>query len=167
MVLAEFERIQIAGDGASLRKRLEQKSELLRRAASVYAEVVEFREAEWVTAALYKVGNSYELFAEALRNAPMPAGFNEEQSQAYRDQLAMFIVPIEERALEAYEGGYRKALELRVFNRWTQKLREGLTRLNEVEYPPLREMGAEMAQDTLLEPPAALVGLERGARQAG
>jgi TolA-binding protein len=161
MVLSEFEKIQIGGERASLAKRLQQKSELLRKAASVYGEVVEFQVAEWVTAALYKIGRSYELFADALRNAPMPEGLNEEQQQAYRDQLAMFIVPIEERALEAYEGGYQKALELRVFNHWTQMLREGLTRLNEVQYPPLREIGAEIGGDRLLALPAPYATLQR------
>jgi hypothetical protein len=167
LALAEFERIQISGERASLQRRLEQKAELLRKAAAIYGEVIEFKEAEWVTAALYKIGNSYELFAEALREAPMPDGLNEEQQQAYRDQLAMFIVPIEERALEAYEGGYRKAIELRMFNRWTQKLREGLTRLNEVQYPPLREIGVEMARDRLIAMPQPLETLMRGDAAAG
>jgi TolA-binding protein len=161
LVLAEFAKIQIGGERASLAKRLQQKSELLRKAAGVYSEVVELKVAEWVTAALYKIGSSYELFAEALRNAPMPDGLNEEQQQAYRDQLAMFIVPIEERALEAYEGGYHKALELRVFNHWTEMLRQGLTRLNEVQYPPLREIGAEIATDRLLPAPAPYAALQR------
>jgi TolA-binding protein len=161
LVLAEFERIQIGGDRGTLPKRLQQKSDLLRKAAAVYGEVVEFQVAEWVTAALYKIGNSYELFAEALRNAPMPDGLNEEQQQAYRDQLSMFIVPIEERALEAYEGGYRKAIELRVFNHWTEMLREGLTRLNEVQYPPLREIGADIASDRLLQAPPPFNALQR------
>jgi cellulose synthase operon protein C len=161
LVLADFERIRIAGERGTLAKRLEQKSELLRKAAGIYGDVVEYKVAEWVTAALFKIGQSYEMFADALRNAPVPKGMNEEQEQAYRDQLAMFIVPIEERALAAYEGGYRKAIELRVFNHWTQRLREGLTRLNQVEYPPLREIGTEMAVSSSLAPPDPLTGLRR------
>jgi TolA-binding protein len=160
-VLAEFEQIEIGGDGGSLKKRLDQKSELLRKAAVIYGEVVEFQVAEWVTAALYKIGRSYELFAESLRSAPMPDGLNEAQQQAYRDQLAMFIVPIEERALEAYEGGYKKAVELHVFNHWTQMLREGLTRLNQVQYPPLREIGADIASGYELPAPAPYASLQR------
>jgi cellulose synthase operon protein C len=167
LMLAEFERIRIAGERGTLGKRLEQKSELLRKAAAIYGEVVEYKVAEWVTAALFKIGQSYEMFADALRNAPVPKGLNDEQEQAYRDQLAMFIVPIEERALEAYEGGYRKALELRVFNHWTQKLREGLTRLNQVEYPPLREIGTEMAVASSLSPPDPLTELRREQAVAG
>lgn len=166
LVLSEFEKIRIAGESATLGKRLQQKSELLRKAAAIYAQVVEYKVAEWVTAALFKIGQSYELFADSLRNAPVPKGLNAEQEQAYRDQLAMFIVPIEERALEAYEGGYRKALELRVFNAWTQQLREGLTRLNQVEYPPLREIGADIAVGAPLSQPQMLAGLQRGQQAA-
>ncbi|MDD9937460.1 MAG: tetratricopeptide repeat protein [Myxococcales bacterium] len=162
LVLAEFDRIRIEGDVKNLGKRLEKKSELLKKASAIYGDVVEYRVAEWVTAALFKIGQSYELFAESLREAPVPEGLNEEEEQAYRDQLVMFIVPIEERALEAYEGGYQKALELRVFNRWTQKLREGLTRLNDVEYPPLRELGGEIATGKLLPEPTPYEGLRRG-----
>jgi cellulose synthase operon protein C len=147
-----------------LRKRLEQKSELLRKAAEVYGDVVDFRVSEWLTAALYKIGQSYELFAESLRDAPMPDNLSEAETQAYRDELAKFIVPIEERALEAYEGGYHKALELRVFNTWTQKQREALTRLNDVEYPPLREAGAELAEAQVLPLPEAYDGLRRVAQ---
>jgi TolA-binding protein len=159
--LAQFARVEIAGDVAGLRKRLAQKSDLLRKAAEIYADVVDYRVSEWVTAALYKIGQSYELFAESLRKAPIPSGLSEQEEQTYRDELAKFIVPIEERALEAYEGGYRKALELHVFNDWTQKQREGLTRLNDVEYPPLKEAGAGLAEAQLLPVPAPLDGLRR------
>jgi hypothetical protein len=164
--LAQFERIEIAGDVSGLRKRLAQKSDLLRKAAEIYGDVVEYRVSEWVTAALYKIGQSYELFAEALRKAPVPNGLSEQEEQAYRDELAKFIVPIEERALEAYESGYHKALELHVFNAWTQKQREGLTRLNDVEYPPLKEAGAGLAEAQLLPMPAPLDGLRRVATTA-
>ena len=159
--LAAFEKVKIEGDIAGLRKRLAHKSELLRKAAEIYGDVVEYRVSEWVTAALYKIGQSYELFAESLRSAPVPPNLNEAEEQAYRDELAKFIVPIEERALEAYESGYRKALELHVFNTWTQKQREALTRLNDVEYPPLREAGAGLAEAQLLPLPAPISELRR------
>lgn len=162
-VLAEMEAIQITGEPRTLGKRLEQKAELLRKASALYLDVVELRVAEWVTAALFKIGRSYELFADGLRGAPIPSGLSEDEEQSYRDQLGAFIVPIEEKALEAYEGGYRKALELEVLNRWTEELRAGLTRLNEVQYPPLRELGAESVGEPPLAVPQPLLGLRRGA----
>ena len=161
-ILRQFEAITIDGDVAGLRQRLERKSQLLRQAAEAFRDVVELRVAEWVTAALYQVGHSYELFASGLRDAPVPENLTEEEEQAYRDQLAYFIVPIEEQALEAYEGGYRTAIELRIYNRWTAELRAGLTRLNDVQYPPLRELGGELHEGARLAPMRPLDGLRRG-----
>ncbi|MDW8362912.1 MAG: tetratricopeptide repeat protein [Myxococcales bacterium] len=161
LVLREFEAVRIEGDVAGLRQRLERKSQLLARAATIYTDVVEFRVAEWVTAALYRIGQVYEQFAESLRGAPVPEGLNEEERQSYQDQLAAFVVPIEERALSAYEGGYRKALELRIYNTWTARLREALTRLNDVQYPPLREMGIGVREAAPLPMPEPIGGLRR------
>jgi TolA-binding protein len=161
-VLSEYEAIRIAGDIGGLRQRLERKSQLLQRAALIYADVVEFGVPEWVTAALYQIGRSYELFAEAMREFEVPEGLSEEEEQAYRDQLAMFIVPMEDRALEAYEGGYQKAIELRIFNEWTARLREALTRLNDVAYPPLREVGGALPERATLPIPQPVRGVRRG-----
>lgn len=160
-VLAEYEQIQIAGPSEGLRQRLQRKSELLQRAALIYADVVEFGVAEWVTASLYQIGRSYELFAEAMREFELPEGLSEEEQQVYMDQLAMFIIPMEERALEAYEGGYNKALELRIYNRWTARLLEALQRLNDVQYPPMRESGGAVVEASPLPMPAPLDGLRR------
>jgi TolA-binding protein len=160
--LRQYEEIQIAGPMEGLRQRLQQKSEFLRRAAEAFADVVEYQVAEYVTAALFQIGRSYELYAEGLRNAPVPEGLSEEEEMAYFDQLSSFVIPIEERALEAYMGGYETALELRIFNRWTASLREGLTRLNDVQFPPLREMGGDIADAAPIPMPAPLDGLRRG-----
>ncbi len=146
LVMADYEAISIAGEMRGLRERLQRKAALLQSAARLYAQVVEFGVPEWVTAALFRIGRGYELFAEALRDAPIPEELNEEERQVYQDELMAFVVPMEERALEAYEGGYQKALQMRIFNRWTAKLREGLTRLNDVQYPPLREAGGRIVE---------------------
>jgi TolA-binding protein len=159
--LAAFEKVTIEGDAAGLGKRLALKSELLRKAAEIYSDVVSYRVSEWVTAALYKIGRSYELFAESLREVSVPPNLSEQEEQTYRDELAKFIVPIEERALEAYENGYRKALELHVYNTWTEKQRQALTRLNDIEYPPLREAGTELSDAQPLPLPEPLTELRR------
>jgi len=161
-VLARYEAVEIAGDQAGLGDRLQRKSALLREAATIYADTVGFGVAEWVTASLFQIGQSYELFAEAMRAFEIPEGLSEEEEQVYMDQLARFIVPMEERALEAYEGGYQRALELHIYNSWTARLREGLTRLNDVQYPPLREAGGRIAEGSALPLPAPLESLSRG-----
>jgi TolA-binding protein len=162
-ILRRYEAIAIAGPMEGLGDRLTQKSQLLAEAARAFAEVVELNVAEWVTAALFQIGRSYELYAISLREFAIPPNLTEEEEQAYYDQLGMAIVPIEERALEAYEGGYNRAIELGIYNEWTASLREGLTRLNDVAYPPLREAGIATTDGTSLPMPAPLDGLRRGA----
>jgi tetratricopeptide (TPR) repeat protein len=159
--LRDFDSVKIEGDVRGLSGRLKAKSKLLGRAASIYADVVGFEVAEWVTAALYKIGQTYERFAKALNDAPVPERLSEQEQQVYRDELSMFVVPIEERALEAYEGGYKKARELGIYNKWTVLMREGLTRMNEVEYPPIRELGGEIAYDSPVAQGPVLKGLQR------
>lgn len=160
-VLARYEAIQIAGDTAGLRDRLQQKSELLREAAVIFADVVEYAVAEYVTAALFQIGRSYELFAEGLRAQPVPEGLSEEEEMSYQDQLSSFIIPMEDQAIQAFEGGYQKALELGIYNRWTAQLHEALTRLNDIQYPPRREVGGDIVSTTPLAPPPALSELRR------
>jgi cellulose synthase operon protein C len=156
--LREFDEVKIAGDLKGLGNRLKAKAKLLSRAATIYGEVVEFGVAEWVTAALYKIGDSYERFAKALNDAPLPEGLSESEQQVYRDELASFVVPIEERALEAYEGGYKKARELGIYNRWTSSMREALTRMNDVEYPKLNEIGASLSPASEFPKAPVIVG---------
>jgi TolA-binding protein len=159
--LREFDAVKIEGNVAGLAGRLKQKAKLLGQAAGIYAEVVDFGVAEWVTAALYKIGDSYERFAKALNDAPLPEGLSEQEQQVYRDELASFVVPIEERALEAYAGGYKKARELGIYNQWTTQMREALTRLNDVEYPRLNEIGVGLAPESEFPKPPVIAGVRR------
>jgi TolA-binding protein len=159
--LREFDAVKIEGNLAGLSARLKQKAKLLGAAAGVYGDVLQFGVAEWVTAALYKVGESYEKFARALNDAPLPEGLSESEQQVYRDELSSFVVPIEERALEAYEGGYKKARELGIYNTWTSSMREALTRMNDVTYPKLSEQGGALAPDTEFPRPPVIEGRRR------
>ncbi|RYG80433.1 tetratricopeptide repeat protein, partial [bacterium] len=143
-VLADFEKIQIEGDVKQLSKRLKQKAELLKKAASIFLDTVSLGVAEWTTAALYQIGFTYESFSKALRDAPAPSGLSENDKEAYQAQIDEFVVPIEEKSLDAYESGWKKAVELGIYNQWTAKMREALGRLNSELYPPLKEAGLEI-----------------------
>ena len=85
--------------------------------------------AEWTTASLYQIGFTYETFTKSLLNSPPPSSLSKDDQELYKQQIDEFVVPIEERALEAYESGWKKALELGIFNSWTAKMREALGRL--------------------------------------
>jgi hypothetical protein len=171
-VLAKFEQIQIQGDVKQLKLRLKQKTELLKEAAKVFLDCVSMGVAEWTTAALYQIGHMYEAFAHALRDSPPPSEVKTEDQKAdYQSQIEEFAVPMEERSLDAYENGWKKASELSIYNQWTAKMRDALGRLNSELYPPFRETGFEVRSQGPLPMPALIDAPSRpvasGASPAG
>jgi hypothetical protein len=117
--------------------------------------------AEWTTAALYQIGFAYESFAQALLNSPPPDSLSDQEKELFSQALDEFVIPIEERSIEAYESGWLKALELGIFNEWTAKMREALGRLNSELYPPLHEIGFALRSKGPLPLPPLISGPRR------
>jgi cellulose synthase operon protein C len=161
-VLDKFDKVQISGDVKQLTARLKQKTALLKDAAVVFLDVVSLGVAEWTTAALYQIGHTYELFAKSLHDAPPPTGLSQSDQDAYSAQIEEFTVPIEEKSLDAYENGWKKAVELGIYNQWTAKMRESLGRLNAELYPPFHETGFEVRTVSPAALPALLEAPRRG-----
>lgn len=136
LLFKEFERAKLASDPKRLEKSLTEKSKLLEKSKAIFIDVVTFNDPEWATAALYRIGECYEQFAKALRAAPVPPGLKPEEQEVYRQELEKVVVTVEDKAIDAYKNGYKKALELGVYNAFTQKLRTALSRLSDVEFPP-------------------------------
>ena len=160
-VLARYEAVKIEGDVKQLKQRLKQKSELLKKAAETFLGTAEMGVAEWTTAALYQIGFTYESFSTSLRTSPPPANLNADEKEQYSQSIDEFVVPIEERSLEAYESGWQKAIELGIFNSWTAKMREALGRLNSELYPPLKETGFALRSRGSTRLPALIDGTRR------
>jgi TolA-binding protein len=136
----DYERIKIAGKPRQLGKVLEEKAKRLEEAKAIYLDVVTYRSPEWATAALLRVGQGYEAYAKAMRSAPVPKELKEDEKQIYRDELEKVIVVIEDKAIGAYKSGYARALQIGVYNKHTQAIRQALSRLAENEYPKEAEL---------------------------
>lgn len=139
LVFRRYAAITLDVKPRKLKRTLDQKTKLLEQAMDIYLDVVEFSDAQWGTAALYRIGQIFEEFASAMQNAPVPPGLSEEEAEVYRMELDNYVIEIEERAIELYTTGYDKALELGVYNRYTKLLREGLSRMAASKYPPENE----------------------------
>jgi hypothetical protein len=135
---------------------------LAQRASGALLETAKLGVAEWTTASLYQVGAIYESFAQALMRSPAPSTLSAQQAEEYKMQLDEFVVPIEEKSLEAYESGWQKALELGIFNAWTARMREALGRLNTEVYPPLSEVGFRLRSEAAGGLPELLAAPRRG-----
>ncbi|HVT06340.1 MAG TPA: tetratricopeptide repeat protein [Polyangia bacterium] len=140
LAFVDYERIKIAGKPKQLAKVLEEKAKRLEEAKAIYLDVVAYHSPEWATAALLRIGQGYEAYAKAMRNAPVPRDLKEDEKQMYRDELEKVIVVIEDKAIDAYKSGYARALQIGVYNKHTQAIRQALSRLAENEYPKEAEL---------------------------
>ena len=59
--------------------------------------------------------------------------------QAYQDTLNEYVINIQEKAVELFAAGYKKAIDLQVYDESTAKIREALGRLSAAKFPPERE----------------------------
>ena len=157
LVFRDYEHLKIAGKPKQLAKVLEEKAKRLEEAKQVYLDVVTYQSPEWATAALLRIGQGYEAYAKAMRNAPVPKDLSEEEQQVYRDELEKVVVVIEDKAIDAYKSGYARALQIGVYNKHTQQIREALSRLAENEYPKEAELRASIREG---EPRVSLERIE-------
>jgi TolA-binding protein len=155
LVFRDYEHLKIAGKPKQLAKVLEEKAKKLEEAKKIYLDVVTYQSPEWATAALLRIGQGYEAYAKAMRSAPVPKDLTEEEQQIYRDELEKVVVVIEDKSLDAYKSGYARAIQIGVYNKHTQQIREALSRLAENEFPKEAELRASIRGG---EP---RVGLER------
>lgn len=157
LVFRDYERIKIAGKPRQLARVLDEKAKLLEQSKQVYLDVVTFQSPEWATAALLRIGQGYEAFAKAMRQAPVPKDLTSDEKQVYRDELEKLTVVIEDKAIDAYRSGYKKALDIGVYNKHTQEIRRALARLDEGTYPQEREIRAGLRPG---EPPLGIQPIE-------
>ena len=144
LIHRDYEKVSLAVKPKQLDRTLKKKTDLLVKAQGVYLSVVDFEDLRWATAALYRVGNIFEQYAESLRNAPTPNDLTEAEAEAYRGALDMAVVDVEEQAIQAYAIGYKKSIEMQVYDQYTSRIREALGRLSGDEFPPEREGRADV-----------------------
>ncbi|HEX5062372.1 MAG TPA: tetratricopeptide repeat protein, partial [Kofleriaceae bacterium] len=92
LIFREYEKVTLDVKPSQLQKALTSKSKLLAEAEKVYGSVVDYEDLKWATAALYRTAQVYDGFAESLINAPTPKGLPQDQADAYRQTLDMYVV---------------------------------------------------------------------------
>ena len=143
-VVAEFDLVTLDVTGPELKKRLNKKKDLLKEAGNIFADTAKMGSGEWTTAALYRIGYIFEGFANALKKVEPPPNTPPDQIEAFHEVVDPIATQFTEKAIDAYENGWKKAIELKIFNHWTADMRAALSRLNDVEYPPIVEMGLDV-----------------------
>jgi tetratricopeptide (TPR) repeat protein len=141
LLFREYEKVTLDVKPSALTKALTTKKKLLDDAEKLYLSVVDYQDLKWATAALYRIGQVYDGFAEGLAAAAAkpPSSLKGDEIQAYQDKLNEYVVTIQDIAVGAFTAGYTKAIQMQVYDEYTAKIREALGRLASQKFPPERE----------------------------
>jgi TolA-binding protein len=150
LIFREYEAVTLDVKPRDLTNALTTKKKLLDKANKVYLSVVDYQDLKWATAALFRVGQVYDGFSEALATAANkpPPSLKPDEVSAYQDKLNEYVVNIQEIAVQAFSAGYTKAIQMQVYDEFTAKIRVALGRLAADKFPPERESrGKERSGD--------------------
>lgn len=140
----EYNRIRIRLPQEVMARSLKEKGQALLEVQKRYTQTVSFKAAGPGICALDRIGLAYRNFAQALYDAPVPRGFNEEQVGMYKAALAEQALPVEAKAHEAFASAVAKSRELGVFNSCAAEALENLEKGHVEGFRPLVEEPAAL-----------------------
>lgn len=147
----EYDAIEIRGTGRRQVRALQRKARAQREVEQAYREVFDYKRVEPTLAASYRIGHSYERFAESLFTAPIPEEFQDDEDLAmeYKMQLEERAAVLERKAEAAYRKAYEEARRTKVTNQWTRRTLEGLNKYAPKEFP-IQKQGKPMIQTVVI-----------------
>ncbi|MFQ5770726.1 MAG: tetratricopeptide repeat protein, partial [bacterium] len=127
ILYANFQKIKLT---PPLEKKLKQKRAKFKQVIKAYTEAAKYKLAEWTTASSYKIGMTFEDFANALLESPRPRNLSGAALDEYNEKLWKSVLPLKEKALNTYQANVKQALEFNIQNKWiteSKKRIEALT----------------------------------------
>ena len=105
-----------------LAERLEKRTADLLAARGRYQAVFDYRQIEWNLAAIYAIGQDYELLYQDLLDAPLPRSLDNEEQEVYREALVERVRPIKVQAFRTYWRGYQLSRDFDTTSYWARQL---------------------------------------------
>ena len=133
----DFEAIKIEFPERKLKKSLVKKAELLTKTGELFFEVLDFKSYDVSAGALYRIGESYYLYAKSLFDLPIPEGLTEDEQFLYRAMLDDRAAPLEEKSIEAVRRALELAHKHQVYNDWSSKAASLLAKFSPERFPVL------------------------------
>ena len=123
----KFNRMRLRGGGPNqLQKSIESIFNSLVQLEKAYNKVFSTRDSYWGVAAFYQLGESFESFANQLKNPPTINGV---KNSDLVKQLQPSINQVLGKAKEYYSTGIQTARQFTIYNIWTTKIFNGLNRV--------------------------------------
>jgi hypothetical protein len=117
----DFEAIELRFPQSKLRKGLVAKAKLLGECENLFLEVTKYKSWHVTAGAMYRIGESYYVYAKSLFELPMPKGLSEDEEFTYRAMLEDRASPLEEKAIKGVKNALKLAHRNHVYNEWSRK----------------------------------------------
>ncbi len=106
-----------------------------------YDKVVVYRSFDWVLAAMFRRGYTFETVANTVIDAPVPSSLRKgsEAYYAYKVTVQDQMEPFIGKAVGLYEECVKRSKEFQINNVWTSRARERLNVYRASEYPLVRD----------------------------
>ncbi len=174
----KFKNFKIAGSQNVIDKKIKEGAEKVKSLESRYREIQKYRRPEWSLAAEFRIGYTYEIYAKAILNIPLPPLDKDTQrllkqlpkedrelvmieyEDKFRAAMEEFVASAEEKAQAEYRIAVDLARQGNISNEWTLMALERMNAYDPDNYPRQHNGVAEMEQGTFAAPPWA-AGVEQ------
>lgn len=112
-----------------LERNLNRKKQEFEEVIKAYTQAARYKVADWTTASSYKIGATFEEFANFFLESPPPDDLTPEALEEYNAKLQAKILPFKKKALETYEANVRNAFKNDIENTWVAESRERMKSL--------------------------------------
>lgn len=154
---ADFMAMKVT-DGAKIERQVSDKQNRLEVVADRFSKIIEIGSAEYVVAAMYRLGEAHENFAAALFKAPSPKGASQAEIDKYKTELEKVAFPLREEAYKFFETAYKRSKEVDTFTVWTRRTFQKMVELAPDKHQEIDELSADpsyLSHDLKLIPAVA------------
>jgi tetratricopeptide (TPR) repeat protein len=139
------------------KKWIEDKSKVLESTSAAYQSVITLKQAHWAIAALARIGQLYQNFADQLYTVEIPKApkappgvtgeslddFNQVFVDSYCDAMSDQAEPLDRKATEGFTKCLAKSTELFWYNEWSAMCEQELYQLKPRDFPMAVEIRAQ------------------------
>jgi hypothetical protein len=105
---------------------LKVKNTKMTQLTAAYTDVIKFGSPLYSEAALCRLGEAYANFNHKLLDAPMPRGLTPDQEDLYRTTLENQALPLEDKAVDAFDKAVSTSSRTGVYSEWTLRAQDQL-----------------------------------------
>lgn len=106
------------------------KTEKLEKAQRAYQEAIKYGDPNVSVAAMRRLADCYQHYAQAVRGMPMPAGLNEGEVQALRTELDALVIPMEEKGLDSLTQAMQAARKFGLHDGSVAEIQADINKVN-------------------------------------